>query len=275
MRVSQKKFWGLILGLVILVSLTCPGLAQREQVIVHWQHHHESRTPALQEMAAIFMERNPGVTIQFENIPYVTYFDKVMTALASGIGPDVFQLPMGLGIEMTRSGMLAPVPEEVYSMADIARDFVSWTTSQFYYNGKYYGLPTDVQTLIVFANNALMREAGLDPNNPPETWSEFLEQARAATKRDGAGRIIQAGLDTRYRWAVINLFLEQGIDGPVTDLNEKRVCYADPDGLAGWEYITELMTGPQAVDSPTFLAGQMKFEQEKAVFYINHPVTRG
>jgi len=121
----------------------------------------------------------------------------------------------------------------------------------------------------------MLREAGLDPEQPPRTWSELLEQARKVTIRDEQGRIIQGGLDTRYKWAVHNLFIHQNIEGPILDLENKRVTYDQPAGLEAWKFVAELITGPEAVDSPTFLTGQMKFEQEKAAFYINHPVTRG
>ncbi len=262
----------LVLTWVILMSLCLVGAASPQVVIRHWQHHHESRTPVLESVAKEFEKRNPGVTIEFEPIPYDAYFDKLLTALASKTGPDVFQVPMGFGIEMSRSGLLAPVPESVFTTKEIEASFLPWTVSQFKYNGKYYGLPTDVQTLVMFVNDTLLKEAGLDPNKPPRTWSELIEQSRIVTKRDKSGKIIQGGLDTRYKWAVINLFLHQSINGPVA---KKRVTYGEREGLEAWNLIAQLMTGPEAVDSPTFLTGQMKFEQERAAFYINHPVTRG
>ncbi len=259
---------------VLVVSLFV-ATAANAQVIKHWQHHHESRTPMLESIAEAFEAEHPGVTIVFEAIPYDAYFDKLLTALASGTGPDVFQIPMGFGIEMSRSGMLTPVPETVFTTEEIEEAFLDWTISQFKYDGKYYGLPTDVQTLVLFVNDTMLEEAGVDPANPPKTWSELLEQARKVTKRDSAGRMIQGGLDTRYMWGVHNLFTHQIIEGPIVDLEAKKVNYGGPEGMKAWEYVAELMTGEGAVDSPVFLTGQMKFEQEKAAFYINHPVTRG
>lgn len=264
------------LTLVLALALICVLVsAASAQTIVHWQHHHEARTPALESLARQFEAENPGVQVKIEAIPFDSYFDKLLTALAAGTGPDVFQVPMAFGTELTRSGMISPVPETVYTTEQIEELFLDWTISQFKYNGKYYALPTDVQTLVMFVNNKMLREAGLDPEQPPRTWSELLEQARKVTIRDEQGRIIQGGLDTRYKWAVHNLFIHQNIEGPILDLENKRVTYDQPAGLEAWKFVAELITGPEAVDSPTFLTGQMKFEQEKAAFYINHPVTRG
>lgn len=50
--------------------------------------------------------------------------------------------------------------------------------------------------------------------------------------------------------------------------------YDTKEGLEAWQFVADLMTKDK-VDSPAFLTGQKKFEQGRAVFYINHPVTRG
>lgn len=131
----------LVLALVLVCVLASAASAQ---TIVHWQHHHEARTPALESLARQFEAENPGVQVKIEAIPFDSYFDKLLTALAAGTGPDVFQVPMAFGTELTRSGMISPVPETVYTTEEIEELFLDWTISQFKYNGKYYALPTDV-----------------------------------------------------------------------------------------------------------------------------------
>ncbi|MDI7277210.1 MAG: extracellular solute-binding protein, partial [Anaerolineae bacterium] len=41
----------------------------------------------------------------------------------------------------------------------------------------------------------MVEEAGLDPDEPPHTWSEVLEWHKALTKFDSAGNLLQIGLD--------------------------------------------------------------------------------
>jgi len=243
--------------------------------IVHWQHHHEARKPVVDELIQEFQAKYPNVTIKFESIPYEQYFDKLLTALASKTGPDVFQIPMEMAEQLIQAGALAPVPDSVMTTQQIEEAFIPAAIQRFKSGGKYYGLPTDVQTLILFINVDLLKECGGDPARLPTTWEELKEQARRCTKRDAQGNIIQAGLDTRYRWAVFTQAMYSFIDGPVVDASSCKVNYAGPQGIAAWKLVAELMTGPEAVDSPKFLTGQRKFEQGKAVFYINHPVTRG
>lgn len=258
----------------VFTGLSAIQAAAEKVTIVHWQHHHEARTPVLQQMARQFEQTHPGVSIKFEPIPYDSYFDKLITSLGSGTGPDVFQIPMSMGQQMARSGMIVPVPAEVMTSRQIENDYLPWTVTQFKYRNQYYGLPTDVQTLVLFINNRLYREAGFDPAQPPRTWAEFETQAIRGTKRDSSGRIMQAGLDTRYKWAVYQLFMYQKIKGDVVDVEAKKVSYDGKDGMEAWQFVYDLMV-KDGVDSPQFLTGQKKFEQGKAIFYINHPVTRG
>ncbi|AET61067.1 family 1 extracellular solute-binding protein [Paenibacillus terrae HPL-003] len=54
-------------------------------------------------------------------------------------------------------------------------------------DGKLYGLPFAVSSPIMFINKDLFREAGLDPDHPPQTWSEIREAAKKLTHGDQYG----------------------------------------------------------------------------------------
>lgn len=68
-----------------------PAESAKPVAIVHWQHHHEGRSPVLDELVNDFQSKEKNITIQTEKIPYDTYFDKLIAALAAKNGPDVFQ----------------------------------------------------------------------------------------------------------------------------------------------------------------------------------------
>jgi multiple sugar transport system substrate-binding protein len=61
-------------------------------------------------------------------------------------------------------------------------------------NGAYYGLPTAVRSLALFWNKKLFREAGLDPEKPPQTLAELVDDATRLTKRDAAGNLLVEGM---------------------------------------------------------------------------------
>lgn len=253
------------------------ALAQDGVKLTHWQLHHEARKPAVDQFIADYTAANAGAAIDFQSIPYDSYFDKLITAISTKTAPDVFQVPIVMAEQLVTSKTIAPVPDTVMTVADIEASFVPWTVERWKGkdDGQFYGLPTDTQTLLLFVNTDLLSASGGDPAALPTTWTELKTQAQAMTQRDANGTITQAGLDTRYNWALYTQAMYSYIDGPVVDAAGCRATYDSEQGIAAWQMVADLMTGDQAVDSPEFLTGQKKFEQGKAVFYINHPVTRG
>ena len=47
------------------------------------------------------------------------------------------------------------------------------------YEGRNYAVPTAVDGSFIVYNIDLFEQAGLDPDNPPSTWDDVLEAARA------------------------------------------------------------------------------------------------
>src|SRR5699024_902990 len=60
-------------------------------------------------------------------------------------------------------------------------------------DGKYYTLPVAVRSLALFWNKEMYEEAGLDPEKPPKTWDELIENAKTMTKMTDDGRFKQEG----------------------------------------------------------------------------------
>jgi sn-glycerol 3-phosphate transport system substrate-binding protein len=60
--------------------------------------------------------------------------------------------------------------------------------------GKVWGVPFQRSTIVLYWNKELFKEAGLDPNRPPENWKEMLEYAQKLTKRDASGNVTQWGV---------------------------------------------------------------------------------
>ncbi len=265
------------LAVVTGLAMTVPPdrvAAQPPITITHWQHFHEGRVMALGGLKQVFERQHPGVRIVTDFPPYAGFFEKMVTSLVAGTGPDVFQAPHFMAEQLINGGFLAPVPDSVATSTDIERTFFKWTTERFKRGGRHYGLPVDVQHIVLFINDDLARAAGLDPARPPATWDELIAQARRATRRDARGEIVQAGLDTRYKQAIYATLLYQFIDGPVVNAARREVTYNSPAGQDAFRVIESLLRGPNAVDSPRFLPGSRKFELKRAVFYLNHPVAR-
>ena len=231
--------------------------------IVHWQHHSDARAAVVKDLVKDFQESQSGVSVEFESIPYSSYFEKIGPSLEAGRGPCVFQLPSNIVYEFYTRGQLAPVPQNVMSGPEIESTFVNWATSLLKIKGEYYGLPTDVQTFLLFYNDALFEEAGLDPSKDFETWGEFRDAAKALTKVED-GVMAQAGVDitgSPYQW-YWGLPMQVFTEGLV-DPEALQVTYDSSPGYAMWKSITDLVLADE-VDSREFLSEQDKFAVGKA-----------
>ena len=227
--------------------------------ISHWQHHSDARAALVESFVADYDDAN----ITFESLPYESYFQKLGAGLEAGNGPCVFQLPANIMAEFQGRGELAPVPEDLMSAEEIEEAFTPASVRLLNIDDQYYGLPTDVQTMLLFYNDDLFEEAGLDPSQDFETWEDLRQAAIALTERDG-DRMTQAGLDisaSPYQWyySAPTLAYEDGLVNDET----RDVNYDSEPGYEVWERLTGLVT-EDGVDSPEFLAEQSKFAIGKA-----------
>lgn len=81
-------------------------------------------------------------------------------------------------------------------------------------NGSVYGVPFHNSTPLLYYNVDAFRQAGLDPDKPPRTWTEWLDAAKKLTVRDGAnttrwGVMMPATYDY-LGWIVSGLVMSNG-----------------------------------------------------------------
>jgi multiple sugar transport system substrate-binding protein len=262
-----------ILGTLALTALAaaCSGQSATEQnagnggggggkvTISHWQHQSDARAKLVQGFVDSYKDAN----IDFQSIPYESYFQKLGAALEAGNGPCVFQLPANILAEFYGRGELAPVPDSIMSTEEIESAFTPASIKLLKIEGKYYALPTDVQTLMLFYNDDLFKEAGLDPTQSFATWDDLVDAAKKLTKTSG-GKMTQAGIDiaaSPYQWFYAAPTLAYP-DGLVND-ETGDVDYDSDPGYQAWQRITSLVTEDH-VDDPEFLAEQSKFTIGKA-----------
>lgn len=245
------------------------------QKIVFWQHTSPARDAVVQEVAQQFEADHPGVTVETQFIPYAQYFDKLVAALDSGTGPDVFQVAEEMSEQFIMSDLVAPVPEDVATTDQIAQDYLPAVTTRLKYEDKYWGMPTDVQTGILIANTDLLTQCGGDPDNLPKTWDDLKAMARQCTVRDDQGNITQAGLDTGGAWNITGQALYSDDPGTYFDAATCKADLMEPDTIARFDNIAQFVQGDDAVDSAAFLPGEDKFSLGKAVFSITLPVAIG
>ncbi len=184
-----------IMAAALLIAICIGGDTKAQQAVEveYWQYTFETRVRAMDELIKQFEAANPGTKVKHVHFPYADYRTKISAAMAAGQAPDMVQLFYGWLDEFQSAKILQPLPAAMFPPSRIDAEFFPMVRAMKR-DGAYYALPTAVRSLAVFYNVPLMREAGLDPANPPKTLDAMLDAAKRMTKRDAAGNITQVGI---------------------------------------------------------------------------------
>ena len=193
--------WSSIVGqaLVAVVCLALGGCAtwpnKSAESIVHircWTMWSGGEEKAFQAVLDRYNETHPGV--RFENLGSVND-EKTVRALVAGAPPDVFTVsdPSYLGALAANDAIL-PL-DDLFEKSHLKTDdFTRASLSQARYNGKLYAMPYLVDCIGLLWNKKVFREAGLDPERPPQTIEELEEFCRKITQKGADGRLTRIGL---------------------------------------------------------------------------------
>lgn len=137
------------------------------------------------------------VVVETTPIPWQEHEKKILTSIVSGNPPDVVNQITPVAKWASR---LALVPLDEYIRRDNFDSTVFFRSlwDEMRYRGRIYGIPVYSGSYALFYNKALFREAGLDPDRPPQTWEDVFALNGRFVKRDVRGRILRMGFIPNY-----------------------------------------------------------------------------
>lgn len=170
-----------------------------------WQHYYPPTNDFVTERIAVYMEKNPNISIEYTTIPIsgIAGFEaKMLTALSGGSGPDIFTIgnwDYGVFVE---NELIAPYEYpclDANSQEELVNAFIPGMLDGFLYDGVLYGVPQELAVMTMFYNKDAFDEEGIDYLSSDEaiTWDDFIEIAQKLTKYDESGKMTQAG----FVWA--------------------------------------------------------------------------
>lgn len=239
--------------------------------IEYWQYVFESRVQAMDVLIKEFEAENPDITVKHVTFPYADYQTRVVAAKAAGKGPDVVQLFYGWLDNFVAGGLVQPLSKEKFPAAGIEKDFFP-IVSAMKRGEDYYGLPTAVRSMALFYNKNLFKDAGLDPNKPPQTLDELVKSAKATTKQDSAGNFQTVGmaLDIArqdHNWWREILIRQFGGEPYSTD--GAKVAYDSDGGRKALDFYTGLQTKEKVGQEGFMDEGQAAFRAGLAAMVID------
>ncbi|HUS92767.1 MAG TPA: extracellular solute-binding protein [Phycisphaerae bacterium] len=187
--------------LVLAAAVLCRGAAslaadapEGRKKLVFWNLFTAgTRHAAVTELIRRFNERNGEYFVEQVDIPYGQIHAKMLPAIAGRVPPDVAVFDRFRVASYAARNAFLPLEELAKRDGVLGEDFFQAPWEECLYAGRLYAVPYDTDTRVLYYNRTLFREAGLDPNRPPKTWSELREYSRKLTRRRPNGRLEQVG----------------------------------------------------------------------------------
>lgn len=120
--------------------------------------------------------RRTGLTVEVQSLPWTAAHEKLLTAHAGGVLPDVLMLPSGWVGEFAIVGALAPVADPA-----LVSGLVPATLASGRYRGRYYAVPWSVAPQAQFFRRDLLAAAGYA--TPPLDWAGWRDMGQALKRR--------------------------------------------------------------------------------------------
>ena len=178
-----------------------------------------------------FEKENPGVTVEYQLIPYAEGPTVFNTMIQGGNTPDLAYLFMGMIAEYAERKALVALDD--YMKGDDRSGWVPAALDAAEYKGKTYGVPLIGANRTLFVRTDLMKAAGY--NEPPKTWEQVRDLARKMNKPpDVYGMCVGLGRPKHIMQEQISMMWGFGAD------------FFDKDGKlavnspAAIKYVTEL-----------------------------------
>lgn len=197
--------------------------------------------PITDTLVARWNQENPTITVS--GTYTAEYYTKLAAILAAGDFPDIItynlsQVPLLVkkGVVVTAESLSKGATRlNLSDLVPPARDMAT-------FEGKLAVTPYVLNSSGLCLNAALYRQKGLDPNKPPATWDEYLDQAKRLTGRDGEketwGSTFPRG--TADPISPLVAFIWQN-GGDLVDVKAKKAVWHSPPAVEALQWQVDLI----------------------------------
>lgn len=220
------------------MTMLAGGVAFAGDVTWWTPNFNEARA---REIVAKFEKANPDVKVKLEITTSDGLPQRVLTALQSGAAPEVIDVQHAWINGYAQNDLVLPVDDVLKDRDDYipaALDYATW-------NNKLWGIPYRIETHAIIYNKGAFKDAGLDPNKPPQTWDELVAAAKALSKGKMSGFGITGGGEmgnTIFR--SLPFIWMNG--GDMISADGKKALVNQPAAVAAVKFYTDFFKNKQA-----------------------------
>lgn len=201
---ENKNQYALIIGgavvfLVILVMIfraIFSGKPANKQVnLIYWGLWEEKEV--MEPLIASYQQKNPLVKITYQKMDPESYREKLVsrsktqgTEKSAVEKPDIFRFHNTWLPEI--KDIVASLPKTVMTGEEFDRVFYPIHKKDLKIGNYYYGLPLEIDGLVLVYNQSLFKKAGI--STVPATWDDITEIVPKLTVKNQSGQLITSGI---------------------------------------------------------------------------------
>jgi multiple sugar transport system substrate-binding protein len=169
--------------LLILAFMGCDSPEEKgtgsvgKVTLKFWSFQPGTEAEFWAEAVQTFNGNHENIKIEHQVVSQSDYITTLIpTAYANGEAPDILFVEPSTFIKYAEREMLADLT--VYYTDALKADMQPSALTASTFNGKILSLPFEMETLGLYYNADILRDAGI---NPPKTWTELYNAAKALT----------------------------------------------------------------------------------------------
>jgi sn-glycerol 3-phosphate transport system substrate-binding protein len=193
----------LLTPVLALLAAACAGGAEAPSetgpagpvTITLWHSMNAANQDALKALTDRFnsMQNEVKVELVFQG-NYPDSLNKFIASLRSGNLPTIIQMHDVATQLMIDSQEVTPVQDFIDREGYDLSDFEPRLLDYYRVGDRLYSMPFNVSNPVLLYEKNSFREAGLDPEKPPQTLEEVMDYSRKLMKWDSRGNITRSGI---------------------------------------------------------------------------------
>ena len=217
------------------------GQSSAPVTVTMWHIWDTTRVEPFHRSLQMLTEQRPNIRIDptvMAVAPDREKEQKITAVIASGDPPDLLMVNQGIFASVAGAGSIVPLDDVLKRERIRSDEWYEGAYTSSLWNKKLYGLPAvNSGPRLLFSSKAFLREAGLDPEKPPQTWEALQQASRQVTRRQGeqferTGWQPAAGT---FEWLIF------GLNGRIFSADGKKVAFGGTEGQQTIEYLTDFV----------------------------------
>lgn len=213
----------------------------------------------LNQMKDEFEKENPDIKINIITVGYEDYFVNLQTKIAGGLAPDVYELNYENFVTYAKKNVLKELDETIAAANFDKSQLNEKALNAFKINDSQYGLPFSFSNVVMFYNEELFDQAGVDYPDGDWKWDDSLAAAKQI--RD-LGQHIYGIYQPVTFWEFYKMVEQNG--GSIIDNEKNEFVINSPQNIKTLEYMIDRVQESNVMPTEAQLSGMQDWDLFKS-----------